>query len=136
MSLFFGLMFMHGAVFASSSLLPWFIWASEALTLVLVVLVLPLWFVKRWRPGLVVALLGLGGALVFTVWIECILILYALWGVIAVVIGFVLALAPIFPLALIAAAVAGEWAVCLLLLVTGIVGIGSCMLGYGYIDSQ
>ena len=118
-------LFIVGAEWLSSRLLPWFFLASALVLAFLILIVLPLSFFRRLRPFAATATMI--GSFVFgvTLWMWGLLLTMGLWGTWAVVIGLVMLGVGVVPIAMLATLLKGMWGVLGQLLLLTLLTFGS-----------
>ena len=106
------ILLIHGGVWLSDKLYPWFIGLSTVAIAVSVFILLPLAAFKRTRgfsgAGLVIASYVFGA----TLWVWSLLLTYILWGAFALLIGLFIAGVGVLPIAMLATAFNGSWSIC------------------------
>ena len=127
--IFLAILFIKGGVWLSIKILPWLSVVMWLVFMLDIFIILPLWMFKKTKGisaiGLVVSSYIYG----LTLWLWALLVTYAIWGTVAVFIGLFLFGVGVVPIAVLAAAINGEWgtisSITLLLLLT----FGSRILG-------
>jgi len=117
--------FIFGAAWASTKLLPWFsilTWVAFALV---VFILLPLAIPKATRGFSSVALFIASYVFGVTLWMEGLLFTLAIWGIGAVFIGLFLAGVGVVPIAMLATLVKGMWGPLIELVMLTIMTFGS-----------
>jgi hypothetical protein len=117
--------FIFGAAWASSKLLPIFsvlTWIGVALT---VAVFLPLMIPKATRGFSAIALLIVSYIFGATLWMEGLLLTLSIWGGLAAIIGIMLAGIGVIPMAMIATLINGMWGPFLELLILTIATFGA-----------
>jgi hypothetical protein len=102
-------LFIEGAGWVSDKLLPWLSFASILAFLVLVIILLPLSFIRAARPFASTSLLYISYIFGVTAWMEGLLITLALWGTGAVILGLCFAGVGVVPLGMLAALFHAQW---------------------------
>ena len=123
-ALLLAILLIKGGVWLSERVLPWLSTAMAIVFWLDVIIALPLALIRKTRPVGAVALVLSSYVYGLTLWMWSLLLVATLWGIIAVVIGLILAGVGVVPIAMLATAINGEWAVTgelafLLLLVFG-----------------
>lgn len=108
-SLALGTVFIFGAAWASTKLLPWFSVLTWLGLAVVVFLLLPLAIPRTTRGFSSVALLMASYIFGATLWMEGLLLTLSTWGVVAVFIGLFMAGVGVVPIAMLATLLKGMW---------------------------
>jgi hypothetical protein len=124
------LAFIKGWVWLGEIVLPWLPIIMGLVLVLDLLIVLPLAVFKKTKGLSAIGLVASSYVYGLTLWFWGLLLTYYLWGVIAVFIGLFMAGVGVVPMAMLATALAGEWAITgqltLLLLFT----YGSRLLGF------
>ena len=127
--------FLHGAHWASTKLLPWFS-ILTLITLGLIVLVLlPLAIFRATRLFSGSALLIASHVFGATLWMEGLLLTWDIWGLLAVFIGIFLAGVGVVPIAMLATLLNGMWGPLIELIVLTTMLFGTRMAGGALIEN-
>lgn len=102
-------LFIFGAAWASTKLLPWFTVLTWVAFAIVVFILLPLAIPKATRGFSSVALFVASYVFGATLWMEGLLFTLAIWGVGAVLIGLFLAGVGVVPIAMLATLFKGMW---------------------------
>lgn len=120
---------LHGAYWASTKLLPLFsilTWVTVALV---VSIVLPLSIFRATRSFSSIALLIASSVFGVTLWMEGLLLVWNIWGLLAVFVGILLMGVGVVPIAMIATLLNGMWGPLIELIILTIMLWGSRMAG-------
>ena len=107
------LMLVRGGTWLADKAYPWLIVVFAVALVVCLFILLPLAIFRRTRGfsglGIYIASYAFG----LTLWVWCLLTTYTLWGLVAVVVGVLMAGVGIFPIAIIACITKGLWGIAL-----------------------
>lgn len=117
--------FIFGAAWASTKLLPWFSVLTWVAFCVVVFILLPLAIPKATRGFSSIALFIASYVFGATLWMEALLFTLAIWGVGAVFIGLFLAGVGVVPIAMLATLLKGMWGPLVELVLLTIMTFGS-----------
>lgn len=106
-----GAMFLRGGVWLSERITPWLFTTSWVVLILAVLVLLPLCVSKETRGVGGIGLTFVSYVFGATLWFWSLLITYTLWGWVALIVGLVIAGVGVLPIALLATAIKGEWAV-------------------------
>lgn len=106
-----GAMFLRGGVWLSERITPWLFTTSWVVLILAVLGLLPLCVSKETRGVGGIGLTFVSYVFGATLWFWSLLITYTLWGWVALILGLVIAGVGVLPIALLATAIKGEWAV-------------------------
>jgi len=120
-----GTVFIFGAAWANTKLLPWFSILTCITFALVVFVILPLAIPKVTRGFSTVALLIASYIFGATLWMEGLLLTLLIWGAGAVFIGLFLAGVGVVPIAMLATLLKGMWGSLVELLLLTIVTFGS-----------
>lgn len=101
--------FIFGAVWASTELLPWFSLLTRIAFGLVVFILLPIAIPRATRGFSSVALFIASYVFGATLWMEGLLLTFAIWGLGAVVIGLFIAGVGVVPIAMLATLLKGMW---------------------------
>jgi len=119
------IIFIKGAAWASSNILPWASLLTWILLIVEVIIILPLAIARKTRLFSIKAMINFSYVFGATLWMEGLLLTLSLWGVGAVVVGMFLAGVGVVPIAMLATAFNGLWAHLIELVILAIMTFGS-----------
>jgi hypothetical protein len=120
--------FIFGAAWASTKLLPWFSVLTRVTFGIVVFILLPLAIPKATRGFSSVALFVASYVFGATLWMKGLLLTLAIWGVGAVFIGLFLAGVGVVPIAMLATLIKGMWGQLVELVLLAIMTFG-CRIG-------
>lgn len=103
-------LFIMGAEWASEHILPWASALSVMLFIIEITIVLPLSIPRKTRMFASKALINFSYVFGITLWMDSLLLTLNIWGVGAVIIGFLLAGVGVVPVAFLACMFNGLWA--------------------------
>ena len=126
--IFLSALFVHGGVWLGSKILPWLsivMWTVFALDLLII---LPLAAFRKTKAFSSAALLISSYFYGLTLWFWALLLAYLKWGALGVFIGLFLAGVGVVPVAMLATALEGEWAILGQLIFFAFISYGSTAL--------
>lgn len=121
--------FLEGAVYIGERILPFLASVVGWLTLLFVVILLPLGFIKRTKSFAGKGTFFFSYISGFTLWFYAALVTYYLWGFLALFIGLALAGVGVLPVAILAALFQTEWGIFGYLVYLSVITYGARMLG-------
>ena len=128
--IFLAMFFIEGGVWIGEKVLPWLIiimWLVFALD---ILIILPLGIFKKTKGASAIGLVISSYVYGLTLWFWSLLLTYLIWGAFAVFIGLFLAGVGVVPIAILATAIKGEWAVTGQIIFLLVLTFGSRMLGF------
>jgi hypothetical protein len=127
--IFLAVFFIKGGVWLGTKVLPWLstiMWFVLALD---ILIILPLGIFKKTKGFSAIGLIVSSYVYGFTLWFWAFLLTYEIWGAVAVFIGLFIAGVGVVPIAILATAIKGEWAITGQILLLLVFTFGSRMLG-------
>lgn len=126
---FIATFFLKGGVWLGTKVLPWLSIIMWPVLAIDILIILPLGFFKKTRVASAIGLVVSSYVYGLTLWFWALLLTYFIWGVVAVIIGFVIAGVGVVPIAMLATAIEGEWAITGQLFLLLVLTFGSRILG-------
>jgi hypothetical protein len=124
-------LFFKGALWAAEHLLPWLVVATIVVLMIDLGLLLPLSVIRPFRGFTGGTLIVSSYVLGLTTWLVGFVITFAAFGVIGVLIGFLVFGVGVVPLAMIAALIKGNWGELALVIVLMVATFGIRLAGAG-----
>lgn len=122
-------LFLFGAAWASAKLLPILNGIGAVTLALLIVIALPLSFVKRCRAACAISFVYWSYFTGVCLWMTSLLLTITLWGYFAVIIGLLMGGVGVLPIAILACLFKGEWLILFALLFQLIQVIGARIYG-------
>lgn len=123
------MMFVRGGVWLSERVYPWLVIINGILLLAVIVVLLPLAIFRRTRPYAGAGVYFSSFVFGLTLFIWSLLITYALWGVVGIVVGLLLMGVGVVPIAILACLFHGLWSVIGQLLLLLAISLGARFFG-------
>lgn len=124
--------FIEGGVWIADKVLPWLmviVWLVIALD---ILIFLPLGIFKKTKGASAIGLVISSYIYGLTLWFWTLMLTYLIWGAVAVFIGLFIAGVGVVPIAMLATAINGEWAVLGQIIFLIFLTFGSRILGYHF----
>ena len=134
--IFLAAFFLKGGLWLSSKLAPLFSKISILLLALFIVVLLPLALIKKIRGISGGAMISFSYIFGLTLWMWSFLITFALWGTLALIIGFFLMGIGFIPMALLATALKGMWSTFGQLFILLAMFFGSASLGSYFLQKH
>ncbi|MBU4349180.1 hypothetical protein KJ599_02535 [bacterium] len=132
--IFLAMFFIKGGVWLGAMVLPWLSIIMWLVFILNIIIFLPLGIFKKTRStsafGLVISSYVYG----LTLWFWALLLTYLIWGIRAVFIGLFIAGIGVVPIAIVATALNGEWAITGQIILLLVLTFGSRMLGFYFAE--
>jgi hypothetical protein len=132
--IFLAMFFIKGGVWLGAIVLPWLSIIMWLVFILNVIIFLPLGIFKKTRSvsafGFVISSYVYG----LTLWFWALLLTYLIWGTTAVFIGLFIAGIGVVPIAILATALNGEWAITGQIILLLVLTFGSRMLGFYFAE--
>lgn len=132
--IFLAMFFIKGGVWLGAIVLPWLSIIMWLVFILNVIIFLPLGIFKKTRSvsafGFVMSSYVYG----LTLWFWALLLTYLIWGTTAVFIGLFIAGMGVVPIAILATALNGEWAITGQIILLLVLTFGSRMLGFYFAE--
>ncbi len=128
--IFLTIFFIKGGVWLGAKVLPWLsivMWFVFALD---ILIILPLGIFKKTKGASAIGLVVSSYIYGLTLWFWALLLTYIIWGAVAVFIGLFIAGVGVVPIAMLATAINGEWAITGQIVLLLVLTFGSRMLGF------
>ena len=128
--IFLAMFFIKGGVWLSAKVLPWLsvvMWLVFALD---ILIILPLGIFKKTKGASAIGLVVSSYVYGLTLWFWALLLTYIIWGAVTVFIGLFIAGVGVVPIAMLATAIKGEWAITGQIVLLLVLTFGSRMLGF------
>lgn len=128
--IFLAIFLIQGGVWLGAKVLPWLsvvMWLVFALD---ILIILPLGIFKKTKGASAIGLVVSSYVYGLTLWFWALLLTYLIWGAIAVFIGLFIAGVGVVPIAMLATAIRGEWAITGEIVLLLVLTFGSRMLGF------
>src|SRR4030065_2757888 len=122
--------FIKGGVWLASKVLPWLqviMWVVFTLD---ILIILSLGIFKKTKGASGIALFLSSFVYGLTLWLWGLLLTYMIWGIVPVIIGLFIMGVGVVPIALLAVAIEGDWAIFWQLILLLVITVGSRALGY------
>jgi len=126
---FLAMFFIKGGLWLSTKVLPWLsvvMWLVFALD---ILIILPLGIFKKTKGASAIGLIVSSYVYGLTLWFWAFLLTYIIWGAVAVFIGLFVAGVGVVPIAMLATAIKGEWAITGQIVLLLVLTFGSRILG-------
>ena len=135
--IFLGLMFLamfliEGGVWLGAKVLPWLsiiMWLVFALD---ILIILPLGIFEKTKGASAIGLVVSSFVYGLTLWFWTLLLTYLIWGTVAVFIGLFIMGIGVVPIAIIATAIKGQWAITGQIIMLLVLTFGSRALGFHF----
>lgn len=132
--LFLAMFFIKGGVWLGGIVLPWFSIIMWLVFILDIIIFLPLGIFKKTKSvsafGLVISSYVYG----LTLWLWALLLTYLIWGTVAVFIGLFIAGIGVVPVAILATAFEGEWAITGQIILLLVLTFSARMLGFYFAE--
>jgi hypothetical protein len=128
------LLFIYGGVWLSEIILPWLFIIMFFVFAVDILIILPLGIFNKTKSASAVGLVISSYVYGLTLWLWALLLTYAIWGMIAVIIGLFIFGIGVVPIAILASLINGEWSVLGQIILLMFFTYGSRMLGFYFAD--
>lgn len=128
--IFIATFFIKGGVWIGSKVFPWLsiiMWLVFAIDLLII---LPLGLFKKTKGASAIGLVVSSYVYGITLWFWALLLTYFIWGTVAVIIGLFIVGVGVVPIAMLATAIKGEWAITGQIVLLIVLTFGSRMLGF------
>ncbi len=128
--IFLTIFFIKGGVWLGAKVLPWLsivMWFVFALD---ILIILPLGIFKKTKGASAIGLVVSSYIYGLTLWFWALLLTYIIWGAVAVFSGLFIAGVGVVPIAMLATAINGEWAITGQIVLLLVLTFGSRMLGF------
>lgn len=132
--IFLAMFFIKGGVWLGTKVLPWLsniMWIVFALD---ILIILPLGIFKKTKGFSGIGLYISSYVYGMTLWFWALLLTYLIWGAVAVFIGLFIAGVGVVPIAMLATAIKGEWAITGQIVLLLVLTFGSRMLGLNFAE--
>ncbi len=129
---FLAMFFIKGGVWLGAKVLPWLsiiMWYVFALD---ILIILPLGIFRKTKVASATGLIVSSYVYGLTCWFWTLLLTYVIWGGFAVFIGLFIAGVGVVPMAMLATAINGEWAITAQIVLLLILTYGSRILGFHF----
>lgn len=129
-TIFLGIFFIKGGVWLGAKVLPWLyiiMWFVFAFDLLIII---PLGIFKKTKAASAIGLVVSSYIYGLTLWFWSLLLTYVIWGAVAVAIGLFIVGVGVVPIAILATAIKGEWAITGQIIILLLFTFGSRILGF------
>jgi hypothetical protein len=127
--IFLAFFFIKGGVWLSEKVLPWLFTVMWLVLALDILIILPLGIFKKTKGVSAIGLVFSSYVYGLTLWFWALLLTYMIWGGVAVFIGLFIAGVGVIPIAMLATAIKGEWAITGQIVLLLVFTFGSRMLG-------
>ena len=128
--IFLAMFFIKGGIWLGATVLPWLSVVMMLVFAIDILIILPLGIFKKTKGASAIGLIVSSYVYGLTLWFWTLLLTYIIWGGVAVFIGLFIAGVGIVPMAMLATAIKGEWAVTGQIVLLLVLTFGSRMLGH------
>lgn len=128
--IFFAMFFIKGGAWLSVKVLPWLSIIMWSVFVLDILIILPLGIFKKTKGAAAIGLIVSSYVYGLTLWFWTLLLTYMIWGAVAVFIGLFIAGVGVVPIAMLATAIQGEWAITGGIVLLLVLTYGSRILGF------
>ena len=132
--IFLAMFFIKGGVWLGAKVLPWLSIIMWIVFVLDILIFLPLGMFKKTKGASAFGLFLSSYVYGLTLWFWALLLTYLIWGTTAVFIGLFIAGIGVVPIAILATALNGEWAITGQIILLLVLTFGSRMLGFYFAE--
>jgi len=132
--IFLAMFFIKGGIWLGAIVLPWLSIIMWLVFILNIIIFLPLGIFKKTRNISAFGFVMSSYVYVLTLWFWALLLTYLFWGTRAVFIGLFIAGIGVVPIAMLATALNGEWAITGQIILLLVLTYGSRMLGFYFAE--